>query len=52
MGCEDIGMNDKVFVKKFTCSIVAIPQPNEKLADWRNLLIIALVLLVVALWFR
>jgi hypothetical protein len=52
MGCEDIDMNDKVFVNKSTCSVVAIPQPDEKLADWRNLLIVALVLLVVALLFR
>jgi viroplasmin and RNaseH domain-containing protein len=51
MGCEDIGMNDKVFVNKSTYSVVAIPRPDEKLADWRNLLIVALVLLVVA-WFR
>jgi hypothetical protein len=46
MGCQDFGMDDKS-----TLPVVLIPKPDEKVPDWRNLVILALVLLVLALWF-
>jgi hypothetical protein len=46
MGCQDFRMDDKS-----TLPVVPIPKPDEKVPDWRNLVILALVLLVLALWF-
>jgi len=34
------------------CSAVAVAPTDDRLADWKNVVIVALFLLVVALWMR